>query len=423
METENTKVSKAQTVHVGPLRKKNIPWRTMLLCVLGIALVAAIIAGFWPGAIPVETARVTHGPLTVNVREEGKTRIRHRYVISPPVTGHLDRVSLRPGARIHKGTTVLATIKARASDFLTPRNRAETRARLQTASAVEKQRSAEVERAQAARDRAQKTFTRTDDLIKQGVISRREWDDAESRLQILDRELRSARFALRAAAFAKEQARATLEEMPVTVGEQSIPLRIVAPIDGFVLNVYEENARLVTAGTPIMEIGDPRDLEAEVELLSRDAVAVFPGAEVTIEQWGGGFPMRGRVTLVEPGGFTKISALGVEEQRVKVRVDFLDTLPDGCRLGDRYRVEARIRTWHADNVLQIPTGGLFRHGNNWMTFVVEEGRAHLRKVEIGHTNGHAAEVRSGLNPNDQVVIYPPDNMEDGTRIETDSKNL
>src|SRR5215468_885975 len=179
--------------------------------------------------------------------------------------------------------------------------------------------------------------------------------------------------------------------------EKSGPLQILAPVDGYVLNVYEESARVVTPGMPIMEVGDPQDLEAEIELLSSDAVGVTPGAEVSIEHWGGDAPLRGRVSVVERGGFTKVSALGVEEQRVKVRVDFLDPLPPGRELGDRYRVEARIVTWHGDNVLQVPTGALFRRGNEWMTFTIKERKARLRKIKIAHNNGVDAEVRSGLS--------------------------
>ena len=186
-----------------------------------------------------------------------------------------------------------------------------------------------------------------------------------------------------------------------------------SPIDGFVLQVFEESARPVTAGQPLLEVGDPTDLEAEIELLSSDAVAVRPGAEVSIEQWGGDDPLRGRVTVIEPGGFTKISALGVEEQRVRVRVDFLDPIPPDRPLGDRYRVEARILTWLADSVLQVPAGALFRRGDEWMTFVFDNGRARLTAVTIDHHNGVAAEVVAGLKEGDRVILHPPDEVADG----------
>jgi HlyD family secretion protein len=167
---------------------------------------------------------------------------------------------------------------------------------------------------------------------------------------------------------------------------------------------------------PIMEVGDPQDMEAEIELLSNDAVGVAPGADVSIEHWGGDSPLRGRVSVVEPGAYTKISALGVEEQRVKVRVDFLDPTPPGRELGDRYRAEARIVTWRSDDVLQVPTGALFRRGNDWMTFAVKQGKARLRKVEIAHNNGVAAEVRSGLSEGEQVVIHPAETVHEDASV-------
>jgi HlyD family secretion protein len=364
----------------------------------------------------VETAVVSRGSLTVSVLEEGKTRIRHRFEISPPVAGYLNRVALRAGAPIRAGETVLATIVAEQSGFLDPRTRAEAEARVKAAEANRQQRRSEVGRARAALDLAQKDFARANELLKSQVISRQEWDVAENRVSILRREYNAAQFALQVAEFELTQARATLVQLQSPESGPSQRLRIVAPVDGYVLNVYEENARVIAAGTPIMEVGDPRDLEAEIELLSSDAVAVAVGADVSIEQWGGEGTLRGRVSLVERGGFTKLSALGVEEQRVKVRVDFLESPPPGNELGDRYRVEARIATWHGEDVLQVPTGALFRRGGDWMTFVVENRKAHLRKVEIAHNNGLAAEVLSGLSLGDAVIIYPPDSLTDGASV-------
>jgi HlyD family secretion protein len=380
-----------------------------------------LVVSFLPKPVAVETVTVTRGPLTVSVLQEGKTRIRHRYVISPPVSGYLNRVTLRAGAAIHAGKTVLATIQAEASGFLDGRTRAEAQARVKAAEAIRMQRETDVGRARAALDLARKELARADTLYRQGGISRQSWDDVDTRVKLLSQELRSAEFGFHAAEFGVEQARATVQQVSFSGANGSAPLQIVAPVDGVVLDVYEENARVVAVGTPIMEIGDPRDLEAEIELLSSDAVAVLPGAEVFIEQWGGGTPMRGRVSLVEPGGFTKISALGVEEQRVRAHIDFLDPPASGQRLGDRYRVEARVVTWQGDNVLQVPTGVLFRRGSNWMAFVVEDGRAHLRKVEIAHNNGVAAEVLSGLVQGNSVIVYPPDSIEEGTAVSGNSK--
>ena len=419
MKTKNESTAGGELSPAGRAKKRKDLWRKIFLFLFAVALVAALVAGFWPKPIKVETVAISRDALTVSVLEEGKTRIRHRYVISPPVSGFLNRVPLRAGAKIEKGKTVLATIEAEASRFLDPRTRSEAEARLKAVEAVRMQREAEIERAKAALELAQNDFRRAEKLTKVNAVARQQWDAARTSVEMRGQELSSARFALRAAEFEVEQVRATLQQVSTSGIDGAPPLQLIAPIDGFVLNVYEENARLVAAGTPIMEIGDPRDLEAEIELLSSDAVAVSPGAEVSIEHWGGGAPIRGRVTLVEPGGFMKISALGVEEQRVKVRVAFVDPLPLD-KLGDRYRVEARIVTWHGEDVLQVPTGALFRRGNAWMTFVVEEGRAHLRKVEIAHNNGVSAEVRSGLTQADSVIVYPPDSVTEGGAVRADA---
>jgi HlyD family secretion protein len=419
MNAQTTNPSGLSRVSSNRTGKQGRTWRRIILVVCGVGLAAALVAGFWPKPVPVQTAPVTRGPFKVTVREDGKTRIRHRYVVSPPVAGHLKRMTLRAGDTIIRGQTPLAVILAQTSEFLSPRTRAQAKERLRTAGALKNQRSAEVERAEAALKLARKEFKRARALFSQDVISRREWDDAQTREQILGRELRAAQFALDAATFEVEQARAVLEKMPSSRPEDSFSLEIISPVNGFVLNVYEENARFIPAGTPIMEIGDPLDLEAEIELLSRDAVAVIPGAEVEIEGWGGPATLRGRVSMVEPGGFTKISALGVEEQRVRVRVNFLNPLPETTRMGDRYRVEAVITTWQGEDILQIPIGALFRRGNRWMVFVFENGRARLREVETDHTNGEAAEIRSGLSENERVILYPPDALEENTAVTAD----
>jgi len=419
MKPESIPVPKASVSPQGQAKKRSGQWRKLLLYGFGLALLSAIVAGLWPKPIRVETAAVTRGPLTVSVLEEGKTRIRHRHVISPPVAGFLGRVALRAGAPIQAGKTVLATLQAESSGFLDPRARAEAEARVKAAEATTLQRRADLGRARAALDLAKKDFARAEELNKEGIISRQDYDTAENRVQVLTRELNSAEFAQRVAEFEVTQAQAALQQAHSPEPGQSKPLEIRSPVDGFVLNVYEENARVVAAGTPIMEVGDPRDLEAEIELLSSDAVEVAPGAAVSIEQWGGDTPLRGRVSEVERGGYTKISALGVEEQRVKVHVDFIDPPPPGHPLGDRFRVEGRIVTWHGGDVPQVPTGALFRRGSAWMTFVVERGKARLRKVDIGHDNGLGAEVRSGLTQGEAVIVYPPDGVSDGASVATD----
>ncbi|MDQ3622165.1 MAG: HlyD family efflux transporter periplasmic adaptor subunit [Verrucomicrobiota bacterium] len=404
--------------HTGasPVRRPPTAWKKLIPYAIGAAILLAIVAGLRPKPIEVETAAVSIGPLTVTVLEEGKTRIRHRYVISPPMSGFLNRIELRAGDPIEAGKTVLAIIQAEPSGFLTPRARAEAEARVKAAEAMTMRRESELERARSALELAEKEKQRMAELKRKGAIAEREWDAAENQAVVLAREVRTAEFAQQVANFELTQAEAALVQAQSPAPEHSEPFKILAPVSGYVLNVFEESARNLVAGTPILEVGDPNDLEAEIELLSSDAVAVHAGAEVSIEQWGGGKPLRAKVSVVEPGGFTKISALGVEEQRVKVRVEFVDPIPADRKLGDRFRVEARIITWSESNVLQVPTGALFRRGNDWMTFAVDRARAKLTKVEIGHQNGVAAEVLVGLSKGQAVILHPPDGVADEAAI-------
>jgi HlyD family secretion protein len=395
-------------------------WRKWIPYGIGALIFLAIVNGLIPKPIEVETAVVANGPLTVAVLEEGKTRIRRRYVVSPPVTGMLNRVDLRAGDRIEAGQTVLASLRPQPASFLDPRAVAETEARVQAAEATQSRRDADLQRARASLELSRKELARADELKRRGALSERDWDAADAQVTVLTREVRGAEFGLRVAEFELAQARAALLQAEIgpdaPTALKSEPLKIVAPVSGYVLNVYEESARLLTAGTPIMEVGDPTDLEAEIELLSSDAVGVRPGAEVSIEQWGGEKSLRGSVVLIEPGGYTKISALGVEEQRVKVRVALSEPLPPGRTLGDRFRVEARIVTWTGKDVLQVPTGALFRRGGDWMTFALEGGKARLTKVEIAHNNGAAAEVRGGLRRGQTVILHSPDQVADGAAV-------
>ena len=400
-----------------PANRKAAPWRRYVPFVIGGALLLLLINALMPKPIAVEVGATTRGPLTVTVLEEGKTRIRHRYLITPPVAGYLNRVPVRAGDRIEAGKTILATIQPQPASFLDPRARAETEARVKGTEAARMQRETQVERARAALYLAQKEMARAKELKKSGAIATKEWDTAENQVNILSRELHTSEFGLQVAEFELTQARAALTQVQTPATENIDPLKIIAPVSGYVLTVYEESARMLPAGTQIMEVGDSTDLEAEIELLSSDAVGVQPGAEVSIEQWGGEKPLRGKVTVIEPGGYTKVSSLGVEEQRVKVRVEFVDPLPPGTMFGDRFRVEARIVTWHGDSVLQVPTGALFRRGGDWMTFLFEGGKARQTKVEIAHNNGITAEVRSGLSEGQRVILHAPDAVANGATVQ------
>lgn len=379
-------------------------------------MVLAIIWGLWPKPVVADFGEVTHGPMRVSVLEEGKTRIRHRYTISPPVSGYLRRVELRAGAQIIAGQTVLAVIEAEPASLLNPRAQSEAEARVSGAEALLNQRQAELERTQQAADLARREKDRAEQMKKSGALSAKDWDTAELNAAIRARELRSAEFALQVGQFELQQARAALLQAEGGAAAAGQPFTILAPATGYVLNVFEESARIVVAGTPVMEVGDPTDLEAEIELLSTDAAGVRPGAEAMIERWGGPRPLRAHVELVEPAAFTKISALGVEEQRVKVRVSFDEGQPGREQLGDRYRVEARIVIWSSGDVLKVPTGALFRRGGDWVTFLITGSRVRWQKVETGHDNGLEAEVLGGLAAGQRVVVHPPDGLTPGAIV-------
>lgn len=390
------------------------PW------IASVALLALIVAGLWPKPVPVEVSEVTRGALVVTVSEEGMTRVRNRYVISAPVAGQLRRIDWKAGTEVKAGETPLATIEATGADFLDTRTLAQAEARVRAAEANVAAAEAQRDRAGAAARTSAAEFERLRKLRDTGVISAQEFDAAEMRAVTAQQEERSATFALQVAKFELEQARALLtrghpggERETETAME---PLTVFSPVDGRILRVYQESARVVPAGFALLEVGDPTDLEARIEVLSRDGVAIRPGARVMIEHWGGPQPLEARVRWVEPSAFTKISALGVEEQRVYVVADFVSPIEDRPTLGDNYRVEGRIVVWEADNVLRAPAGALFQRGGEWQTFVLKNGRARLRKLTVGRSNGLETEILDGLAAGERVIVYPGDGVRDGGRV-------
>lgn len=391
-------------------------WSNLVLLVLGLAAAGLVALGLWPRPAPVETAMVRIAPLSVSVTEEAKTRIRARHVIFAPVPGFLRRAELRAGDAVRAGQTVLARIIPEPAGILNPRAKAEAEARLHATEANIRLRRADLDRAAARRELARANFTRRDGLLRAEAIPRQDWDTAHAELQVARTEEQAAAFALNVATFEAAQAQASLLQTSAAEGPGAHTVTTLAPIDGCVLNLYEENARSVTPATAIMEVGDPRDLEIEVELLSSDAVAVAPGAEATLEDWGGEQPLHGAVSMVERGAFTKVSAIGVEEQRVKVRIELREDPPAERILGDRFGLRARITTWRSETALQIPTGALFRQGEDWKVFVVEAGQARLRTVGIGHANGLAAKIHAGLRRDEVVILHPPDSLREGMRV-------
>jgi HlyD family secretion protein len=381
----------------------------------GAFLVALIVVGLWPRPVAVEVATVTRGPLVVTVDEEGMTRVKHRHVITAPVAGQLRRIDWKAGAPVEAGKTVLAVLETSGADFLDARLQAQAEARVRAAEAARESAKAQWERAEAAAKMFAADRVRAGVLREGKVISTQEFEAMQMRAETSSQERRAAEFGFKVAEFELQQARALLSRGQPG-GNSAEPLVITSPVGGRILRVLQESARVVPAGFPLMEVGDHTDLEARIEVLSRDGVAIQPGARVLLEQWGGSEPLTARVRLVEPSGFTKISALGVEEQRVYVIADFVDPIEKRATLGDNYRVEARIVVWEKSDALQAPAGALFQRGGAWRTFVIDGGVSRSRTVKIGRSNGVLTEIAEGLREGDRVVVYPGDKVGDGTRV-------
>lgn len=391
-------------------------WRRRLPWIGAVLLVALIVVGLWPRAVPVELAPVVRGPLVVTVDEEGMTRVKNRFLVSAPVAGQLRRIDWKAGAIVEAGKTELAVLETRGADFLDARSQDQAAARVRGTEAARDAALAQKERATAAAKLFSADFERLRELYAKKVLSPQEFDAAQMRADTTAQDARASEFALKVAEFELQQARALLTRGVGGSVANAEPLVITSPVSGRILRVFQESARVVPAGFSLLEIGDPTDLEARIEVLSRDGVAIKPGARVTLEQWGGPDPLRARVRLVEPSGFTKISALGVEEQRVYVVVDFTDPIEQRPTLGDNYRVEARVVIWENPSALRAPAGGLFQRGGSWQAFAVDGGRAQLRTVRIGRSNGVESEVLDGLKEGERIVVYPGDKVSDGTRI-------
>ena len=397
-------------------------WRRRLPLLGGALVVALIVVGLWPRPIPVEVATVARGPLVVTVDEEGMTRVKNRYVVSAPVAGQLRRIDWKAGAAVEAGKTVLAVLEPTGADFLDTRSLAQAEARVRAAEAAREAAAAQRERAHSAARTFAADFERIKSLREGKVLSAQEFDAARMRAETAAQDARAAEFAFKVAEFELEQARALLTRgQPSTnraddATAATEPLVITSPVGGRILRVFQESARVVPAGFALMEVGDPTDLEVRIEVLSRDGVAIAPGARVMLEQWGGPEPLTARVRLVEPSAFTKISALGVEEQRVYVIADFVDPLEKRATLGDNYRVEARVVIWENPSALRAPAGALFQRAGGWRAYAIEGGRAQMRTVKVGRSNGVETEVLEGFREGERAIVYPGDKVADGTRV-------
>lgn len=386
------------------------------LYILIALIILAVVYGFIPKPVTVETAEVTRAYMRVDIEEEGKTRVADRFVVSAPVSGFALRIDLDVGDRVNKGQTITKLEPLRPS-VLDPRSRAEAEARVSAAAASL---NSAKENAVAAKARAvltKKELERIITLFKDELVTQENLDKAETEASQSEAALRSAEFSVKVAEHQLEAARTALKYSAAS-SETRYQEKVIikAPVDGSILKVNHKSEGVVSNGQALIEIGNPRNLEIEVDVLSADAVKIKPGTPVLFERWGGDYPLKGRVRNVEPAGFTKISALGVEEQRVLVISDIVSPHEEWSGLGDGYRVEASFILWEDDNVLQVPSSALFRHENGWAVFALSAGKAKLRIVELGNRNGLQAQIISGLSEGDTVITHPGNAVEDGVKV-------
>lgn len=388
--------------------------RRIILWASAALLLLLLIWGFMPRPVGVDLREVLRADLSVTVTEEGKTRVIDRYVVSAPIAGHVRRIELEVGDSVDGGQAV-AQLEPLRSGSLDPRSKAQAEAAVSSAQAALDAAAQSVEATRAEAELAQNEYQRVRRIADQGLLSQSELDAARAAASSAQARLRSAEFNVEVARGQLESARATLE-YSAAAGRHG-PVPVTAPVDGRVLKVFHESEGAVAQGQSLIEIGDPRALEVEVEVLSAYAVQVREGMPVRLHRWGGELPLEAVVKRVEPTGFTKVSALGVEEQRVLVICGISSDFERWRKLGDGYRVDAEFILWEEPDTLQVPASALFRDGEQWAVFRLEGGRAKVTPVQLGQRSGLAAQVVSGLAEGDRVIIYPGDQVTDGTRVE------
>jgi len=384
--------------------------------VLAVVIVAALTWGFWPAPLLVEQATVARAPFRVTVEEEGMARVKDRFVISAPVAGYLQRITLEVGDSVQQGQA-LAVLEPLRPDVLDVRSRALAEAKVAAARAALSSAEQQSKAALAGAEFARKDHARKKTLQEQSLVSREALDAAAASDREAQAQRRSAEFSVEVARFDLEAAETALQYSVSGDGEvapETVTLK--APLASRVLAVRHESEGVVATGEDLLEIGDPAALEIAVDVLSADAVRIRPGMPVNLLRWGGPHPLQAVVRTVEPTGFTRISALGVEEQRVWVIADLVSPRAQWEQLGDGYRVEAEFVLWQDDDVLQVPASALFRVGEDWAVFAVEHGKAHRRTVQVGRSSGLARQVEAGLAPDDIVILHPDDRIADGVRV-------
>lgn len=390
--------------------------RRTFVVTVGVLVVLALVYGFLPRPVSVDAVTVRRGPLRVAVEEEGRTRVKDRFVVSSPVPGYLRRIDLEVGDVVSKGRQI-AALEPLRSTVLDPRSRAEAEASAVSAKAVLDAAKEKARAAAADAEYARERNIRLKKLSEGGFISRDDLEQSDSEAKKTEATRLSSEAAVTAARADLERAQSVLrysaaEHTPSS--EKAVVVR--SPVSGRVLKLHRESEGVVNSGDPLVDIGNPRLLEVKAEVLSADAVKIKKGTPVVFERWGGDKPLSGRVRVVEPAGFTKISSLGVEEQRVLVIVDFTSPAEVWEGLGDAYRLDASFIIWEGKDVLQVPASALFRKGADWALFAIENKRARLRMVGVGHRNGLSAEILSGLKEGEMVVAHPDDEVKDGARV-------
>lgn len=395
--------------------------RTVVISLVCIALLALLAWGFWPAPVLVESAVAVRAPLRVTVEEEGQTRVKDRFVISAPVAGYLRRITLDVGDSVTQGQA-LAQMEPLRPEVLDPRSRARAEAQVAAAQAEVKRAEQMENAARAEANFARSDYSRKQQLQEKSLVSRDALEQAATHSREAAAELRSAGFAVEVARHELEAAETALQFSIGNNGETGTEsVAIKSPIDSRVLQIHHESEGVLTTGEPLLEIGDPTALEVAVDVLSADAVRIKPGTRVQLVRWGGPQILEAVVRTVEPTGFTHISSLGVEEQRVWVIADLVSPRTEWEQLGDGYRVEAQFILWESDDVLQIPASALFRRDGDRSAYVIEDGKARLVRVTTGQSNGLFTEIREGIESGTAVILHPDDRIADGVRV-TDEKD-
>lgn len=390
--------------------------RNSVFLFIGLALAIVLFFGLRPQPVLVEVSEVQRAPLRVTIEEEGKSRLKDRYLVSAPVSGFVRRIEWKVGDLVQQGDR-LTELEPLRSNVLDPRSRAEAEARVAAARSALLAAEEQVAAVKADEEHFASEYRRKLELAKTRMISDDELSLARAANQRARAQLRSAQFAVDVARYdldaASTQLKYSAADNASGVLKERVP--ILAPVSGSVLAVLRESEGVISAGTPLLELGDPAALEVAVDVLSYDAVRIAPGTTVELTHWGGEL-LQGTVRLVEPVGFTEVSALGVEEQRVWIIVDITSSTEQWKNLGDGYRVEASFILWQSDDVLQLPNAALFRVNNEWALFVAEDDRAVLRNVTLGHRNGLFSEVLTGVKEGEVVIQHPDNSLKDGVRI-------